>query len=75
MVGGLGFVSPQPGSVTVRIDKSLPFPKTVKACDIELRLEVEIPTGEMIDFYKLDNTIYVSEKFYEKIKEEIPNQK
>jgi len=66
---GLGFVSPPPGGIEVRVSALLPYEQTAAACSIETREEVSVLTGDLINVIK-DNKkgiIYVSKEIFEKL--------
>jgi len=49
----------------------LPYEETTTVCDIKLKSEVKILTGNTVHCIKNGNTLLVSQKLYEKIKENI----
>ena len=46
----------------------LPVEETVLASNIETKKEVRLLTGNTIDAFKLDDTLYVSEEYYDLMK-------
>ena len=48
---------------------SLPYPEFVKACCLETKKEINVPTGVMIHFVKIQGRHYASNELIEKLKQ------
>ncbi len=59
---------PTSPDIPIRVNPILPIKETVPASNIETRKEVKLLTGNMIDAFKMDGVLYVSEEYYELIK-------
>jgi len=57
------------GGVNVRVHPLLPWPKTVRACDVGTREEFSIETGQMVHSFELNKQIFVSNELFKNIQE------
>ena len=53
---------------TCQVSAMLPYPETVKACDIETKEEVNILTGEEINCMQIGDKLIMTQEVYDSIK-------